>query len=231
MADKTMITTELMQIAVMLSELSFRDDIPLDATGALFDAAGRISGVAAAIGAPVPPRKPHDYWAIKENCAAEAAKHPTRTAFQRGAPTAYDYAYRNGWLDGFFGPSGYKTPGYFDDKENCRAEAMKCRSVDAFELVSPVAYQSGVRNGWLSEFFAERPIHQPDYWLDKENCRAEAAKFYGNRFEFSFAVDPACYEVCARNGWDAEFFPRRYSRATYRAYERKFNCWFDWVRR
>lgn len=43
-------------------------------------------------------RKPKGYW-TKENCAKEAAKYESRSAFGKACSSAYSIAHRNGWLD------------------------------------------------------------------------------------------------------------------------------------
>ncbi len=99
--------------------------------------------------------KPYGYWSNnKDNCAKEALKYETRTAFQKGSPGAYDAATDNVWLDDICGHmKRLINPNYYWSKENCAKEAKKYKTRSAFKKGSPGAHASSRRNNWLNEFF------------------------------------------------------------------------------
>ena len=65
-------------------------------------------------------------WTYK-TCKEEAKKYSSRNEFREGDYKAYQAAWKNGWLDEFYGESKKKEPGYWT-KEKCKEEAMKYSS-------------------------------------------------------------------------------------------------------
>lgn len=86
---------------------------------------------------------------IKEACLREALKYYSRSAFQKGALSAYKATCRYNWLDECFAHMTSKSAEW--TKETCLAEAFKYGFRSGFEKGSKGAYLSAFRNGWLDE--------------------------------------------------------------------------------
>ena len=96
----------------------------------------------------IEPTKPNGYW-TKERCLKEAATYHTRTAFKDGAPSAYNAAFKHGWLDGICGHMDTKIHKF--TKKECYEEAKKySRRID-FMNKSPHYYSWAIRHGFMKE--------------------------------------------------------------------------------
>ncbi len=146
--------------------------------------------------------KPNGYWSNnKDNCAKEALKYETRTAFQKGSPSACSAAQNNGWMDDICDhmeelkkPNGYWT------FAKCLEQAQQYTTISVFKTTSPSAYQAANREGWLDKICSHMisPIKYHGYW-NKEHCSEEAEK-YGTRGEFQKGCAYA-YAKARLNGW------------------------------
>jgi hypothetical protein len=97
-------------------------------------------------------KKPNGYW-NQETCFEEAKKYSSKKEFKQHANGAYQFAYKEGWLDDYtwFKPlTGYWT------YEACKAEAAKYERRGQFKTGSPNAYTKSRIKGWLDEFFPKR---------------------------------------------------------------------------
>ncbi|KJG00099.1 GIY-YIG nuclease family protein [Photobacterium angustum] len=100
--------------------------------------------------------KPAGYW-TKDNCAKEAKKYETRTAFKKGSSGAFTIAGRNGWLDDICEHMPKQKSKDHWTKENCQKEAIKCRTRSELKEVCYGAYRASLENGWLDEICGHMP--------------------------------------------------------------------------
>lgn len=92
----------------------------------------------------------------KKKCFQEAKKYINRTDFEKGNQSAYQVARKNKWLDDYTWFIPRKKPnGYWNNYDNCFAEAQKYSSRSEFSTKSSSAYNSAVRNNWLDDMFKE----------------------------------------------------------------------------
>ena len=97
-------------------------------------------------------KKPNGYW-TQETCFEEAKKYSSKKEFKQHANGAYQFAYKEGWLDDYtwFKPlTGYWT------YDACKAEAAKYERRGQFKAGSKGAYTKSRINGWLDEFFPKK---------------------------------------------------------------------------
>ncbi len=150
-------------------------------------------------------KKPNGYYNDKEKCRVEALKHKKREHFQKKSSTAYNWAYKNGWLDEICSHMivGRAKNGFYNNKERCEEVASKCKTRKEFSKKCWSAWYHSKENNWLDDFY---PLtRKPEgYWNNKESCRKEAKK-YKNRSEFSLKCSNA-YEYSRTNNWLDEFF-------------------------
>jgi len=90
-------------------------------------------------------------------------------------------------------------------KADCFRIARQFTDYTEFRKQYPYIVDKMRRNGWIGECdWLKRRRRPAGTWMDKENCRIEAAKF-STRNEMRMHSRVA-YEVCKRNGWDVDFF-------------------------
>ena len=97
-------------------------------------------------------KKPNGFW-TQETCLEEAKKYSSKKEFKQHANGAYQFAYKEGWLDDYtwFKPlTGYWT------YEACKAEAVKYQKRVEFKKGCPGAYSKSRINGWMDEFFPKK---------------------------------------------------------------------------
>ena len=97
-------------------------------------------------------KKPNGYW-TQETCFEEAKKYSSKKEFKQHANGAYQFAYKEGWLDDYtwFKPlTGYWT------YDACKAEAAKYERRGQFKAGSKGAYTKSRIIGWLDEFFPKK---------------------------------------------------------------------------
>lgn len=90
-------------------------------------------------------------------------------------------------------------------KERCQEESIKYQSRTEFKKKSQSAYQSALRNNWLTDICHHMPliIKPKGYWT-KERCQEEASK-YKNRNKF-YENNKSAYSTSLKNGWLDMFF-------------------------
>lgn len=145
--------------------------------------------------------QPRGYW-TKKRCNDEAFKFLTRTAFARGAPSAYSASQANGWLNEICGhmKNLSKPRGFWDLKKNSAAEAKKFKTRTEFAKRASSAMGGAQRNGWLDEICAHMDeIRKPDGYWTKEKCAREAKK-YKTRSKFQKGSNGA-YDAARKHGW------------------------------
>jgi superfamily II DNA or RNA helicase len=144
----------------------------------------------------------------KEEICEIATEYDSIKEFQRGNITAYQVAFKNGWLDEFF-TRKKKPNGYYKNitKEELRDIALKFNSRMKFRSSNSTAYQVAFKNGWIDEFF-ERKQKPKGYWqgLTKEELR-EVATEYDSRMDF-MKGNISAYIVAVKMNWIDEFFER-----------------------
>ena len=91
-----------------------------------------------------------------ESCLEEVQKYSSRSEFCKGSKSAYLAAWKNKWLDEFFGENNQKEKGYWWNYKNCKEEAKKYSSRYKFQKGNPSAYNAALKNEWLEEFFGEK---------------------------------------------------------------------------
>lgn len=144
---------------------------------------------------------PNGYWNY-ERCQTEALKYKTRSEFCNGSGAAYNASKRLKILEEVCKhmielkkPKGHWTP------ETLHAEALKYDNKVDFRENSNPAFLIASRKGLLEEICSHMEAGKlPNgYWLNKDNCAAEALK-YMNRRAFSLANSSA-YHGADVNGW------------------------------
>jgi predicted GIY-YIG superfamily endonuclease len=97
-------------------------------------------------------RKPRDYW-TKLNCQNEALKYTRISDFKKYSGSAYNSAKSNNWLVEITKhiKCSIKPSGYWQDKENCKIEALKYKTKREFRFKSSGAYSSCIKNKWIDE--------------------------------------------------------------------------------
>jgi hypothetical protein len=100
-------------------------------------------------------KKPKGFWTL-ENLRAEALKYDNKVDFNRKSGPAYLTALRKNLLDQICSHMvARKLPnGYWHDKANCAAEALKYSNRREFSLANSSAYHGADINGWLDEICA-----------------------------------------------------------------------------
>lgn len=112
----------------------------------------------------------------KEKCKKEALKYKNRTEFHINSSSAYNSAYKNGWLNNIcshmIGQKNWK------DKESCRKEALKYKTRQEYSSGSCSSWDSARRNGWLDEICSHMVVlRKPKGYWSLENSIIEAKKY------------------------------------------------------
>lgn len=97
-------------------------------------------------------KKPDGYW-NRETCYKEAAKYSSKKEFKQHANGAYQFAYKEGWLDDY---TWFKPLTGFWTYEACKAEAAKYERRGQFKAGCKGAYAKSRIKGWLDEFFPKK---------------------------------------------------------------------------
>jgi hypothetical protein len=94
-------------------------------------------------------KKPNGYWNQK-TCFEEAKKYSSKKEFKQHANGAYQFAYKEGWLDDY---TWFKPLTDYWTYEACKTEAAKYERRGQFKAGSKGAYTKSRINGWLNDFF------------------------------------------------------------------------------
>ncbi|MFA6089898.1 MAG: GIY-YIG nuclease family protein [Candidatus Woesearchaeota archaeon] len=91
--------------------------------------------------------------------------------------------------------------GHWNNKENCRLEALKYKTKTDFQKYKHRAFEASVKNGWIDEICShmEKKVILKDFYSNIENCRVEAMK-YKCKKDFNKKSHMA-YVYSNQNGW------------------------------
>ena len=132
----------------------------------------------------------------KESVFAEASKYKSRYEFQKGCLSAYNKAYKNGWLDEI---PWEKSVKHWSD-EDLFKEAQKYKTKTEFAKNSKSAYALALRRGLMKDMdWFEEKCKPNGYWQNKENVFAEAEK-YKTKLDFEKGCG-AAYNSALKHGW------------------------------
>jgi predicted GIY-YIG superfamily endonuclease len=137
------------------------------------------------------------YW-TKKRCHEVALKCRLRGEFHKKHSSAYDAAYRNGWLDEIC--SHMKQIRIRWSERKCQDAANECKSRDEFYSKYPGAYKFAINNNILDKVTSHLTylIKPANFWNFKK-CTT-AALSCKTRKEFSKKY-PGAYSVCLKNNW------------------------------
>ena len=142
--------------------------------------------------------KPNGHW-NKENCIAEGKKYNSLKEWREKSISILSIVYKNGWVDECTAHMiKTRVPHkYWDNKENCLAEARKYSTRTEWGRNSSGAINSAKKYGWYEECIA----HMVDdkFILTKEYCIEEAKK-YKLKQEWK-EKDGSTFYVAKHNGW------------------------------
>lgn len=154
-----------------------------------------------------PQRHEKGYW-TEARCESIARAYQRMYDFQTENYGAYNAAKRNGWLKNYtwleMVYSSMKPRGYWNNYQNCYAEAQLHKTLHSFARKSGSAYNSALKHGWLDDytwFEGERRKGKEHYTY--EIC-CELSKICQNRTEFA-RKHPTAYNVSNENGWLDKF--------------------------
>jgi hypothetical protein len=95
--------------------------------------------------------------------------------------------------------------GKWSTYDACKKEAAKYTTRSEFCKMSPGAYASARKNGWLEDICVHMP--QVSDWRNKDAVAKEAAKYH-KRSQFERGSSGA-YNSARKNLWLDELFPKR----------------------
>ena len=139
-------------------------------------------------------RKKRIFW-TKENCAIEAFKYNTRNNFRLNSKSAYNAAWRNGWLDDICEHINLLLKKW--NYEDCLIDARKYLTRNEFRKKSSSAYNKSLKMNWLDDVCKHMPKNN-NHWI-KENCAKEALK-YKTKAEFG-KKSRSAYTTASKNKW------------------------------
>ena len=134
-----------------------------------------------------------------ESIQKEALRYTTRTAFQKGFPSAYQTARKNGWLDKVCSHMPTPKPKNSWTFENVKNEALNYETRMSFSKNSRSAYSTAQQNGWLDDVCSHMSRPAPVRKWTFEDVKNEALN-YENRKTF-FIGSCGAYNAALRNGW------------------------------
>lgn len=141
------------------------------------------------------------FW-TKERCHEEALKYKYKKDFDKYSHWAYTTSRNNKWLDDICSHMiPLKKPtGFWNNKENCRIEALKYDNHKEFNKYSNVCYEHCLKNKWVEELTSHfiRKFKPKNYWsFDK--CKEEALK-YETKSNF-YNNSKGAYLKALKNNW------------------------------
>ena len=93
--------------------------------------------------------------------------------------------------------------GYWNNLDNCLAEARKYQTISEWQKGSPLSYRWAAKNGWLEKCSAHMAISRvPDGYWTLERCKEVASK-YKTKVEWR-AGDRASFSAANRQKWISE---------------------------
>jgi len=92
------------------------------------------------------------HWNDKNNCIEEAKKYNSKTEWQLGSSSSYQWARKNGWLEECTVHMVIKNkPRGYWIKERCIEEAKKYKSIGEWTKASSGSLDAAQKNGWFEE--------------------------------------------------------------------------------
>ena len=141
--------------------------------------------------------KQKQLWTF-ETVHKEALNYTTRSEFSKDSPSAYQTAYKNGWLDKVCSHMPKPKQWTFED---IHQEASLYTTRSAFSKGSRGAYQKAYKEGWLDKVCSHMvaaPIGVPTKWTF-ESTHKEALN-YTTRSDFQRGSGGA-YQKAYKNSW------------------------------
>ena len=146
-------------------------------------------------------RKPDGYW-TKEICREVALKYDLKSELVKNDRVVFDNMYINGWIEELCSHMTViqKLPGFWNNYNNCKEEALKYNNLTDFNKNSGGASSAARRNGWFDEFTSHmiEIKHPKGYWT-KERCHIEALKYQTRTEFYKKGID--AHSAAKRNGW------------------------------
>ena len=139
----------------------------------------------------------------KHKTYEEAKKYKSKNEFRKSCDSAYQAAYRHGWLKDY---TWFEKPPVYNKiwtKEKCLEAAKQCKTMKEFRENFITAHDVSKKNGWFNEYtWLKRAIKPNNYW-NYETC-IEKAKKCNSRTEFQKEYSQG-YRIALDNGWLDEY--------------------------
>ena len=146
-------------------------------------------------------RQNNGYW-NKERCYEEAKKYSSRGDFVKGNQSAYNVAWKNGWLDDYTWFSESASAKRWDYK-TCLEESKKYKTRTEFRDGCNSAYSVAFRTKWLDEYIWLEDGNQKRIIWTYESCYQEAKKY--NRVSDFAKYSPGAYNAAIKNKWRDDY--------------------------
>ena len=149
-------------------------------------------------------QKPKRYWHNLDKCKESALKYKTRGAWQKGETSAYQTAFKNGWLDECCGHmEELQKPNRYWNLDTCKESALKYKTRMEWHKGDRSAYQGAQKYGCLDECCGHmEEIKKPNRYWNLDRCKESALK-YKTRSEW-FDGERSGYVTAAKSGWMEE---------------------------
>jgi len=142
--------------------------------------------------------KPRGYW-TKERCIEDARKYELKINWNISSISAYNSAYKNGWLyECCLHMKKRKPKGYWTLKK-CKEDASKYDLKENWSISSGGAFNSARKNGWLHECCLHMNNQKPRGYWTKEKCIEDARKYKLRKNWMTLSV--SAYNSAFKNGW------------------------------
>ena len=133
----------------------------------------------------------------------EAKKYKSKSEFRKTCDSAYQAAYKHGWLKDY---TWFEKPVAHNKiwtKERCLEAAKQCKTMKEFREKFITAHDVSKKNGWFKDYnWLERAIKPNNYW-NYETCM-NSAKECSTKTEFQKKYSQG-YQVALANGWLDEY--------------------------
>ena len=149
-------------------------------------------------------QKPKRYWHNLDKCKESALKYKKRGAWQKGETSAYQTAFKNGWLDECCGHmEELQKPNRYWNLDTCKESALKYKTRMEWHKGDRSAYQGAQKYGCLDECCGHmEEIKKPNRYWNLDRCKESALK-YKTRSEW-FDGERSGYVTAAKSGWMEE---------------------------
>lgn len=102
----------------------------------------------------------HDLKWTRESCENEIKKYNNLKDFVKYSGGAYVTIHKKGWTDILTSIKLRKNKNFWNNKEECKNEALKYKNVTKFSEKSWSCYNYSKKNNWLNEFFPNYKKHK-----------------------------------------------------------------------